>query len=401
MRIIYIHQYFATPGMAGGTRSYEFAKRLVLNGHKVTVITSIQNPMAKGELKETNEDGIKVQWIPIPYSNKMNYRERSKSFIKFAWMAYRCARKIECDIVFATSTPLTVAIPGVYAARKHKVPFVFEVRDLWPEMPIAVNALRNPFAIKVARKLEMFAYQNAKHIIALSPGMKKGVMETGYPESEISVIPNFCNSLLFGSENASEEVKKSLDKFRGKKIVLYAGTFGKINNLSYLVEVAKESQKISDDVIYLIVGDGSEKEKIIKEATKNGVLNKNFFMFPQASKDQMPAFFRTADITLSLFADIKEMWSNSANKFFDGLASGRPVAINYQGWQAEILTSRNAGIVLPSSDAKRGAQLINQLLCDKLKMARMAKNALNLAQQEFSNTTAFEKFEHVLINAKG
>lgn len=399
MRIIYIHQHFATPQMAGGTRSYEFAKRLVARGHHVTMIAGGMNRVDKSELKKTIEDGIEVHWIPISYSNKMNYRKRINAFMKFAWLAYRCASKVNCDLVFATSTPLTVAIPGIYAARRHQVPFIFEVRDLWPEMPIAVNALKNRWAIALARHLERFAYKNAKHIIALSPGMRDGIASTGYPISRISVIPNFCNPKIFNNNTRLHNSSIIPAEFADKQIALYAGTIGVLNNLSYLVDVAYESKSLDANLIYVVVGDGADRENVIKKAKKLEVLGVNFFVLPQASKEQIPAFFQRADITFSLFADIEEMWANSANKFFDGLASGTPVAINYKGWQAEILLKYDAGIVMPPSDSKKSAQMISELVKDKSRRARMAQNAIALATGEYSDECAYLNFERVLLSS--
>ena len=144
MRITYLHQYFNTSSMPGGTRSYEMARRLVAMGHEVNIITSWRTPDNRKDWFVTNESGAQVHWLPVNYSNHMSYNERIKSFIKFAWFAARKAASLPTDVVFATSTPLTIALPGAYAARRLQVPMVFEVRDLWPELPIAIGALKNP-----------------------------------------------------------------------------------------------------------------------------------------------------------------------------------------------------------------------------------------------------------------
>ena len=147
--------------MSGGTRSYEMARRLVSMGHEVTLVTSWRNPSHNSDWFVTYESGIKVFWLPIPYSNKMGYLRRLYSFFRFAFEASFKACSIDSDIVFATSTPLTIAIPAVLASRFRGIPMVFEVRDLWPEMPIAIKALTNPLLISLARKLEFWAYRNS------------------------------------------------------------------------------------------------------------------------------------------------------------------------------------------------------------------------------------------------
>jgi len=185
--------------MSGGTRSYEMARRLVKEGHEVHVITSNRDGGSTGKSRwyQTIEEGIHVHWLQNIYSNKMGYVERIKSFLRFAVLAANKTASIPVDVVFATSTPLTIAISGVYASKKHRVPMVFEVRDLWPEVPIAIGAIKNPIIKKLARRLESFAYKNSHRIIALSPGMKEGIARTGFPSNKISVIPNSCDFDIF------------------------------------------------------------------------------------------------------------------------------------------------------------------------------------------------------------
>src|SRR5205823_13311940 len=142
MRIVYLHQYFVTPQMAGGSRSYEMARRLVAAGHDVHMVTSDRDAAdAHAPWRHSVEAGIHVHWTPIAYDNRMSYGERMRAFLRFAWRAARKAVALRGDVVFATSTPLTIAIPAVYAARRLRVPMVFEVRDLWPEVPIAIGAI--------------------------------------------------------------------------------------------------------------------------------------------------------------------------------------------------------------------------------------------------------------------
>ena len=182
MKILYLHQYFNHPGMSGGTRSYETARRLVAMGHEVHIITSWRKNKKNKSWFETNVEGIHVHWLPINYSNKMNYNSRIKAFLKFAIFSTLKTISIKGDIIFATSTPLTIAIPAVFASKKLNIPLVFEVRDLWPELPIAMGAIRNPILKFLAKKLEYFAYKNSSSVIALSPGMRDGVIASGYPK---------------------------------------------------------------------------------------------------------------------------------------------------------------------------------------------------------------------------
>ena len=147
MNIIYLHQYFSTPSMSSGTRSFEMARRLVKNGHKVYMLSSMHARSSR-EIKHFSiEDGIYVWWLPVKYSNNMSYIMRLFSFFRYCYFAIIQARKIEYDIVFGSSTPLTISIPGILLSKLKKTPFILEIRDLWPELPIAIGALRSQFSI--------------------------------------------------------------------------------------------------------------------------------------------------------------------------------------------------------------------------------------------------------------
>ena len=133
--------------MPGGTRPYEMARRLVAKGHEVNMVCSWRASDGRTNWFETKEAGISIHWLPVPYSNRMSYRARIQAFLKFALLSTFKAASLDSDIVYASSTPLTIALPAIIAALKCNVPMVLEVRDLWPEMPIAIGALNNPLAI--------------------------------------------------------------------------------------------------------------------------------------------------------------------------------------------------------------------------------------------------------------
>lgn len=402
MRIVYLHQYFNTPAMAGSTRSYEMGRRLVSFGHEVHIVTSSRKEES-GAVKtwfQTSEEGIRVHWLPLFYSNKMSNRERVKTFLKFAWKASIKAAALDGDLIFATSTPLTIALPAVYAARKKKVPMIFEVRDLWPELPIAVGALKNPVLITAARWLELFAYNNAEYIIALSPGMKEGIVKRGYPADKVMVIPNSCDLDMFDVTNESgKKLRQGYPWLKDRPLVLYAGTIGKINGVDYLARVAGVVWNLDPGICFLVIGSGKGEKQLIAEAEKQGILGKNLFIMPEAPKHEMPAWHAAADMAVSLFINLKEMWPNSANKFFDALAAGRPVAINYGGWQAEILKETGAGLVLDAKDIEKTAFMLAEKLRDEKWLRAAGKAARELAEKRFERNMLAEELERVLLKA--
>lgn len=404
MHILYLHQYFVPPDGSGGTRSYEMARRLVAAGHKVTMITSSAFfPANYTFYKKTTDldiNGIQLRIIDIPYSNSLSYASRISAFFRFALLSViEAVRADNVDLVFATSTPLTIAIPGVFAKAKHKCPMVFEVRDLWPELPVAIGALRNTLAIRIARMLEHWAYRNSDSIIALSPGMKAGIVQTGYPESKISVVPNSCDVALFRATSINGN--DFLDRYpflKGGPLIAYTGTFGIINGVEYLVDVAAEMTNINPAVRFVIAGDGKQKQQVLEHARKRGVLEKNFWIIPPVPKREMPSLLSATTVATSLFVDLPEMWHNSANKFFDALAAGRSIMINYGGWQAEVLTSTGAGLVVPPGEPLVAASMLHEFISDTERVKNAEGAAANLASNVFDRDLLFDSLHNVFRN---
>ncbi|KAA8976813.1 glycosyltransferase family 4 protein [Halospina sp. K52047b] len=402
MRIIYLHQYFNTPQMSGGTRSYEMARRLVASGHEVHMITSWRETgeLTGGDWFETEEAGIRVHWLPVPYNNAMSFRERLQAFFRFALKSARKAAGLPADVVFATSTPLTIAIPGAYTKWRQGIPMVFEIRDLWPELPIAMGALKNPISKAMAHRLESFAYRSSKRIVALSPGMRDGVLRSGYPQANISVIPNSSDLDFFDPSSAApEDFLSQHPELRGYPLVVYTGTLGAINGVDYVPRIAAAAREQGLNIQFAVIGRGIDESRIREEAERLGVLGYNFHLYPPISKAETPNVLAAADIALSLFINLKPMWANSANKFFDALASGTPVAINYSGWQADTLNESGAGIQLPPEEPHEAARQLGELLAHPDRLKEMGEAARRLAEEKFSRDKLADELESVLLDA--
>jgi glycosyltransferase involved in cell wall biosynthesis len=378
------------------------ARRLVTAGHEVHLISSHRDGgFPIGVWKHELLEGINVHWYAVPYSNRLSYGKRLQAFVRFAWAAAAKAFRLGGDLVFATSTPLTIALPGIYAAKRLRVPMVFEVRDLWPELPVAIGALKNPMLIKLAEYLERFAYRNSSRVVALSPGMAAGVAATGYPAERVAVIPNSCDNDLFRVDPAlGMEFRKRHVYLGGGPLIVYAGTLGIINGVGYLVDIAVQMQNLCPQARFLIVGEGKEEETIRRKAEAAGVLQQNLWMLKQIPKKDMPALLSAATLATSLFVNIPEMWNNSANKFFDALAAGRPVVINYQGWQADLLFETGAGLVIDPEDSRQAAIRISNFLLDTKGLQLAGAAAMQLAESRFGRDVLARKLLEVLEEAR-
>jgi len=405
MRITYLHQYFATPESATGTRSYELARRLVERGHDVTVIASTaQLPGSLGRATRTTHadvDGIDVLALPVPYRNEMSYRKRMQAFARFAAEAsYHTARQ-SSDVVFATSTPLTIAVPALVARLGRRTPMVFEVRDLWPELPIAMGALRNPLLRGAARALEWSAYHGAVQVVALSDGMADGVVARGIPRDRVTVVPNACDVERFDvPEEAGAAVRASVPGLApGAPLVVYAGALGRINGVRYLVDVAARLRTLVPEARVLIHGAGHDEWEIRSHARALGVLDETLFLRPPVPKDEVPALLAAATVATSLFIPLEQMWINSANKFFDALAAGRPIAIDYGGWHRNLLEESGAGIAMAPGDAAKGAEKLAAFVTDPDRLARARAASRSLARERFDRDVLGARFADVLERA--
>jgi len=398
MKILYFHQYFNTPEMSGGTRSYEIARRLVLAGHEVHMITSWVNETDQNDWYTTEEAGIHVHWFPNYYNNKMSYLDRIKAFFRFAYHASKKGKVFkDVDIVFATSTPLTIALPAVSTAKKLNVPMVFEVRDLWPELPIAMGALKNKFTQRLAYNLESWAYKNSASIIALSPGMRDGIVKTGYPYNKVAIIPNSSDNDLFEVVQSLEDsFRAKFDWLGNRKLVVYTGTFGIINGVSYLVDLAEKVYNLDPEVRFLLIGSGAEFELVKKYAEDKGILNINLFIMSSIPKKEIPVVLKAANLSTALFIDKPEMRANSANKFFDSLAAGTPILINYGGWMVDIIENNKCGLVVWNKTLEHSAVDLVEFLTNENKLAQAAINAKKLAETQFNRDNLASQFSNVL-----
>jgi glycosyltransferase involved in cell wall biosynthesis len=321
------------------------------------------------------------------------------AFGHFAWLAARRAASIEQDLVVASSTPLSIAIPAVYAARRRRVPMVFEVRDLWPAMPIALGALRSPITRRVAWQLERWAYRHSNQVIALSPAISHSIRGR-FPGLPVTVISNGCDLDLFAdAERAGVEFRTARPWLGTRPFILYAGSFGTVNGVGYVVRMAASLKATHPDIRIAVVGRGREEAQLRNLAQRLGVLDHNLFMLDPVSKSNVVGLFGACDLALATAIDKPALQMDSANKVFDAFAAARPVAVNHEGQLADLLRRSGAGIVMPAADPHAAAVIVADFLGDsaRTEAARMA--AAHLARAEFSRDLLFNRFERVLLRA--
>ena len=400
MRILYLHQFFLTREGTGGTRSYEFARHLVAGGHEVVMLTAA----AGGEGGERTVDGIRVVEVggghgDYVQATAVSYARRIGSFLDFAARATATAlRERAPDVVFATSPPLTMALPALAASRRHGAPLVFEVRDLWPEAPIQMGALRNPVARRLARALERLVYRASAHVVALSPGIREGVIAAGTPPERVTLIPNASDLDLFSPELDPGDVRSDLglgDRF----VSSYFGTMGEANDLSQVIEAATLLQRRGEDsVAFVLQGDGKRRSEIEQEVRRRGL--RNVLLIPAGDKRSVARLAAASDACMIIFKDVPILATNSPNKLFDTFAAGRPAIVNTPGWQRELVERHDAGVFARPGDPAHLAEQVLFLRDHPELTARFGQNARRLAEAEFDRRLLAERLRGVLEDAR-
>ena len=388
MHILYFHQHFTTPAGAGGTRSYEMARRAIALGHSVTVVcgsydggyTGLEQPFKRGSRSGLVE-GIRVIEFNLRYSNLDGFSKRILVFLKFAIASLRISLTLSYDVVFATTTPLTAGIPGICAKWLRRKPFVFEVRDLWPELPREMGVITNPMVLCAMSALEWISYRSANRCIALSPGIKAGIVRRGVREDRIEMVPNGCDLELFDVGKADYWRPKGVAET--DFLAVFTGTHGQANGVDSILDAAVIlKQRNVGGIKLVLVGNGKLKRELLlrKEAERLD----NVIFHDQVSKYKISGLLSSADIGIQCLANFPAFYyGTSPNKFFDYIAAGLPVLNNYPGWLSQLIIDNDCGYVVKNDDPEAFANALELAAHDRQAMARKGHAALKLAQDSF------------------
>lgn len=400
MKVLYYHQHFSTPAGAGGNRSYAMAKALKARGHRVTMVCGSSERGQRGldgkfinGKREGLVDGIHVIELNLPYSNSDGYFKRSLTFLKFAWRSSWIALCSDADLIFATSTPLTAGIPGIFARWLRRKPFVFEVRDLWPELPREMGVISNPVVLGTMSILEWASYRSAHRLIGLSPGIVEGIAHRGVSKSRIEMIPNGCDLNIFA---APSEPWRPDGVGAECLMAIFTGSHGIANGLDAVLDAAAELKKRKrNDIRLVLVGAGKLKPDLQARAKEDGLDNVVFH--PPVPKLQLAGLMAAADIGMQILANIPAFYyGTSPNKFFDYIAAGLPVLNNYPGWLADMIEEKKCGYTVPPNSPKAFAEALVDAADDRDKLSVMSEAASRLARKHFDRATLATRFVHSL-----
>ena len=401
MKILYFHQHFSTPNGSTGIRSFAMAQELISRGHNVTMICGSYNGgqtglngVFKSGKREGIVRGIQIIEFNLSYSNHDGLLKRTILFLIFALRSIGIVLTHKYDILFATTTPLTAGIPGIVARWLRCKPFIFEVRDLWPELPKEMGVITNPVVLTLMSLLERLSYHSAHRLIGLSPGIVDGIAKLGIPRKNIAMIPNGCDLDIFLKDSEPWRPKGvKADDF----MAIFTGTHGIANGLDSLLDAAAVlKSRATTGIKIVLIGQGKLKPALEERALRESL--DNVIFHDPVSKAELAGLMASADLGLQVLSNIPAFYyGTSPNKFFDYISAGLPVLCNYPGWLSDMITERKCGVTVEPEMPLALAKALEKLSTDRLQLRLMGENSLSLAKQDFDRRKLAAEFAEWIV----
>jgi glycosyltransferase involved in cell wall biosynthesis len=389
MHILAFYQYFSTNEVSGSTRPYEIFRRLMQSGDSVTIIAANWvYATGKREARQglfwshTQVEGLNVIRVTIPFGGSRKIVPRIIGFlwfIPFAFFAALSARK--ADVIIASSTPLTIGIPAYLLSRSHRVPFIFELRDLWPDCPVVWGVVKNRLLIRASYWLESFLYRKAAFLVSVTEGIRKELIKKGIPAEGVRTITTACDLNLFTPDGPQEDLERLANIPADAFLCIHTGSLGLANSLDFILDGA---ERLLEDgsIHFLFVGNGPEKPRLMSEVSRRNLRNVHFLS--PVPKAALPRFLRRADLGILCVKPSPLTYIFLQNKFFDYLACGCPVIVNFEGEAREYVEPVNAGVFVPPGDVEALSSAIRKLAANRDSARNMRAHARQLAERNFS-----------------
>jgi glycosyltransferase involved in cell wall biosynthesis len=396
MHILLIHQAFVSPNEPGGTRHYEFACHCVAQGHRFTIVASSLNYLTgqsvAGEgrlLNEQSLDGIRVLRAYTYPSLHRSFFWRVVSFLSFMLSSIKMGLSAgPIDLVMGTSPPIFQTVSAWIVAVIRRLPFLLEIRDLWPAFAIDIGVLTNPLLIFLSRWLERFLYRQASHILVNSPAYRDYLNSKGVPYSKITLIPNGVDPDMFSPEARGETIRKQF-KADDHFLVTYAGALGMANDIPTILEAANRLRSQSN-IHFLVVGDGKERSNLETLAHQMQLSNVSFT--GSFHKAQMPAILAASDACIAILKDIPMFRTTYPNKVFDYMAAGRPTILAIDGVIRQVIEAAEGGIFVPPGDGAALAKAVQRLHTNRSEATKMGLSARSYVVEHFDRSRQAQEF---------
>ncbi len=404
MHILFIHQAFAALDEAGGTRHHELARHLVERGHCVTIIASpvsyLTGKPRQGQMRwmeqHQPEPGITILRTYTYTALHRSFVHRVFSFLSFMLSSFLVGLQVKnVDLVWGTSPPIFQGVTAWLLARLKRIPFLFEVRDLWPAFAIAVGVLRNRLLIRASLWLERFLYRHADRVMVNSPGFVQHV--TGRGASCVELIPNGAEPEMFNPQ-ADGRNFRAANRLDGKFVITYAGAHGLSNDLGILLQAANLLRD-TPQICLVLVGDGKEKANLQSEAARMNLNNVCFL--PPVPKEQMGEVLAAADACVAILKPVEMYKTTYPNKVFDYMAAGRPVILAIDGVIRQVVEASACGLFVPPGDPAALAPAARQLAADPARSQRMGLAGRRYVEANFNRRASAEKLAGLLEEMRG
>lgn len=385
MKVLILHQHFKTPYTGGAIRSYYLATALVQKGIQVVVITAHNEKQYKQEIT----DGIEVHYLPVAYDNRFGFIARSFSFVKYLIRSSTLAARFrDADWCYAISVPLTVGLAAMWIKNRHKIPFIFEVGDLWPEAPIQLGFIKNFVFAQSLYVLEKQIYRSAESVVALSPAIKVAI-EKKLAGKKVHLIPNMADCDFFSPETKDTVSEKQFGT-SGKFVVSYIGAVGVANGLDSFLECVNAARKAQLPIHFFMCGDGAVLDRLKRHAQSLGLINLTFLDF--RNRDGVKELLNLTDAVFVSFKQVQVLETGSPNKYFDGLAAGKLIIINFGGWIKTEIESIGCGFYYNPQQPTDFIKKVSQYLYEGGRLEQAKHYARELAEKKYSRNKLSAEF---------
>lgn len=388
MKVLILHQHYHTPLKGGPLRSYYLAQALADFGFEPVVITAHQGSYRVEKLR-----GVEVHYLSVPYDNSYTFYKRGFAFLAFALKAFRLARKFRAaKICYAISVPLTVGLTAMWIKRRYRIPFVFEVGDLWPDVPVQMGYIRNRVFKKAMFNLERRIYQEARSVVALSIPIKLAI-EKKAATAKVHVISNMADTDFF-RPSPKDAILEEKFNVKRKFVISYTGAFGAANGLQHLLACAEQSQASALAVQFIICGDGAMKPFVISKIKELGL--KNITVLPFAKRDDIREILNVSDAVFVCYETFPILGTGSPHKYFDGLAAGKLIIVNFSGWIRDEIEKYQCGFYCDPRIDHDFTNLLTPFLDDPLLTKKYQSSARQLAEQNYTRRELSKKFVDII-----
>jgi glycosyltransferase involved in cell wall biosynthesis len=404
MNAILVSHNFPPEVNALATRSYEHARRWSeLENSSVEVITdpphypegTIYNGYRNSFARE-RVDGISVNRVPMFVSSNEGVFRRSISYITFMLSAIWYSRRVEVDpdVVVGSSPQFLAAVAAFVVSRLKGVPFVMEVRDIWPESIVAVGAMNRNFLIRLLERVEIRLYRQADHIVVVTDAFKDDISAKGIPEDKITVLKNGAD-LSFFDQTLEEERLRTIESKHGLKdkfVVSYIGTIGMAHRADILLEAAVRCQ--TEDIVFLVMGAGSEREAL---ACRAGELDlHNFCLIPKQPKELVPYYLACSDVSVVHLRDKRLFETVIPSKIFEAMATCTPIALGVRGETRRIIEEADTGLFFEPEDPDALVETVLKMYQNPARHAEMAENGYEHVHKYYDRDKIADKYWKLL-----